>query len=134
MSVATGPQVEIDDRIRQRPDLLAAASDATEYLLEQAEVLVPPPGVVRWQFADREGASVEIALADAGEADAPFARRNFLTRRILDPVSRRMCVLQAWSALLSNRSDLQMRRINEHISQLEEEERNGEQVTERTRS
>ena len=38
----TEPSIEIDDRIRQEPDLLAAAHESTAFLLREIEGVAPP--------------------------------------------------------------------------------------------
>lgn len=113
---ATGTtRVEIDERIREQPELLAAVTRATEYLLEHA-LEVPPPSAIRWRYAD--GKTLEITLIDdPGRA----VQRNYWTRWIQDEVGQRICILKLWGELLRKRSDERMVRIDQLIAQLKRE-------------
>lgn len=119
MNATETTRVEIDARIRERPELLHAVEDATDYLTAQATD-VPPPTAIDWQFADEDGESIRITLSDS--PDTPrSAGRSFWTRWLLNPVSRKMCVLKVWGELLGKRSDVQMARIGQLIAQLNQE-------------
>ena len=122
-------KVEIDERIRQRPELLEAVKDATEYV-EKYAVDVPPAAQIRWRFADPDGKKIEISLADHVGTETKSVSRTFWTRWILDPTNRRLCVLDVWGDLLYTRSDRHQARIDELMSRLTEEEANGREDAE----
>lgn len=124
MTATITPRIEIDDRIRQRPQLLAAVEQATDYLLSRTDGL-DPPATVSWRLTDPGGESVEITLADTPDAGVPSARLPVRTRWLGDLPSQRMSVLEVWGKLLSNRSAVKMARINADLSRLEEEEQDG---------
>jgi hypothetical protein len=131
MATSTGIHVEIDDRIRQRPDVFAAVTDATAYLEAQATD-VPPPAAIGWRFADAAGQLIQITVSDSAPPGHHTVRHNFWTRWILDPTNRKICVLRMWSELLAERSDQNIARINRLIVRLREEEGDGGENSQRT--
>jgi hypothetical protein len=117
MNATEATRVEIDDRIREQPELLQAVNEATRYLEEHA-VEVPPPSAVQWRYADADGKLLQITLADGPDRTV---QRNYWTRWILDSVGRRLCILKLWGELLRKRSDERMVRIDQLIAQLKQE-------------
>jgi len=120
MNATETTRVEIDDRIRTQPELLRAVNEATRYLAEQAAE-VPPPAIVGWRYADVDGKLLQLTMSDAGNGSGRTVQRSFWTRWIQDPVSQKMCVLKVWGELLGKRSDAQMARIDQLITQLRKE-------------
>ncbi len=120
MSATATTRVEIDDTIRGQPDLLRAVEAATGYLEEQA-VDVAPPAVVRWDCADRDGKLLRLTLSDHTADQGRRVSRNYWTAWVMDPTGGRLCVLQAWGALLGLRSDDNMVRINQLAAKLKKE-------------
>jgi hypothetical protein len=120
MTATVTPRVEIDDRIREQPDLLRLVSEATAFL-ESRAVEVPPPQVVIWRLIALDQSQIELALAD--RSDGPFVRRAVKASWwVQDPPSREKHVLDVWVDLLSQRGWAQSARTRELIRQLEEEE------------
>jgi hypothetical protein len=118
---ATEPtRVEIDDRIREQPQLLAAVTRATEYMQEQA-VEVPPPSSVHWRYADPDGKSLQLTLIDGPPFQNQKVQHNYWTRWIEDSVNGKLCVLKSWGELLAKRSDTRMARIDQLIAKLKDE-------------
>jgi hypothetical protein len=122
MVATVEPRVEIDERIRQQPELLRAVTESTRYLIEQAPTEVPPPAIVGWQYADRDGQLLQLTLSDTGEQAGHTVQRNYWTRWILDPVNQKLCVLRAWGELLGKRSDAGIARIARLVAELKQEE------------
>src|SRR5262245_47831333 len=120
MNATETTRVEIDDRIREQPELLRAVNDATQYLREHATE-VPPPALIGWRYADADGKLLQLTLGDTLDGSGRTVRRNYWARWVLDPVSQQICVLKTWRELLGMRSDESMARINQLISQLKEE-------------
>lgn len=119
-------RVEIDDRIRERPELAQAVGLGTDYLLSQATDTTPPDAVA-WRFADADGKLVQVTLSDS-PGDGHRVQRNFQTTWILDPVNRKLCVTKVWVELLNKRLDQQFARVNAGINELEREEHDGVQI------
>jgi hypothetical protein len=120
MNATEATRVEIDEKIREQPELLQAVNAATQYLEQQAEE-VPPPAYIGWRYVDHDGKLLELTLRDGVDDTTRGIRRNYWTRWILDPVSQKICVLKAWGELLGKRSDEGMVRINHLITKLREE-------------
>ena len=120
MTSTVVPRVEIDDRIREQPDLLRLVSEATAFL-ESRAVEVPPPQVVEWRLVGPDRAQIELALADS--SDGLFVRRAVKASWwVQDPPSREKHVLDVWVDLLSQRGWAHSARTRELIRQFEEEE------------
>jgi len=115
-------RVDIDDRIREQPHLLAAVTDGTQYIVDQA-TRVSPPAIVDWRYADSKGESLRLTLSDAEGVAEQTARENYPTRWILDSVNRSICVLQAWGKLIDRRLDRQAAKVNALLIEYEREER-----------
>jgi len=113
--------IEIEPRIRRSEALNQAVIQASDFLEAQADD-VPPPGCIRWRLADQDGKLLQLSLLGSFDPSGPKVEHNVWTRWILDPASRKLCMLQAWSELLSKRSDRNIQRIRELSARLREEE------------
>jgi len=128
MTETIDTKVEIDERIRQQPELLEAVEEATSYLEQQA-VHVPPPDRIQWLLVDADGQTIHLMLAEKEGGIERVVQHNYPTKWIIDPVNRKICVLKMWSELLSKRSHRNILRITKLNSQLREEEANAEEDT-----
>lgn len=122
MSAAVMPRVEIDERIRQQPELLAAVNEATAYLGEHIGTHareVPPPAGIRWRFALLDDSSIELTMSDSPEFEGFIAQRVFPLRYMNDPVNRDIMTLRVWRDLLAERSRKNMARIDKLITEID---------------
>lgn len=117
MNATETTRVEIDDRIREKPELLRAVTDATDYLRGEIESVMPP-ATIRWQQVGTDGKLLQITLSDWPETSNHTVQRNYWTRWIQDPVNQKICVLKIWGELLGKRSDANLARIKAQISEL----------------
>jgi hypothetical protein len=120
MSATETTRVEIDDRIREQPDLLRAVNEATGLLTEYSSY-APPPAVASWQFADDRGELLRLTLSGGNDLPVPAVAEEYPTRWILDPINRKICFLQTFGRFLSKRSDARMVRIDRLIARLKKE-------------
>lgn len=115
MSTTVETRVEYDDRFRQRPELVKAAEEAMAYLDPRlgTNPLVPPPAVIRWGVRPLDPQSVELAMADG---DGLRATRVFPARQLADPVIRNIWGLKVWDDLLSERSRVNLARLDRRMA------------------
>lgn len=118
--------VEIDDSIRHRPELLAAVEQSNAFLEELAGTSSPHVRV-EWRLSPHDDRMAEFGLFEDQDFNAGI-RPTFPARNLLDPVNRKLRLLRAWDFLLQARSKRNMEHISETIAQLELEEANGRQV------
>lgn len=116
MSATVETRVEYDDRFRQRPELVRGAEAAMAYLDTKlgTDPLVPPPAVVRWAIRPLDPAAVELSMADGD--DGPRAARVFPAAVLGDPAARGRQAADAWWDLLSERSRINMARLDRKIA------------------
>ena len=128
MTTPRPTRIEVDDRIRVRPDLADSVGRATEYLLSQVGEDLPPGDVV-WSFADADGKLLQISLTDSANTNPGMTvQRNFWAKWILDPVNSKLCVTEVWIELLNRRLDQQVARVNAGLAELERAEHDGGQI------
>lgn len=116
MPTAVAPRVEYEDRFRARPELMTAAEAALAYLDGRlgTNPLVPPPSVIRWALRPLDPNAVELSMAD--EADGLRAAEVFPAQQLADPRIRDIRAIRVWGDLLSERSRVNQRRIDEKFS------------------
>jgi hypothetical protein len=116
-------KVEIDESIRRRPELLAPVELSNAFLAELAGASSPHVRV-EWRVSPHDERMVELGLFEDKDFNAGI-RPTFPASNLLDPVNRKLRLLRAWDFVLEARSKRNMDRINELISQLEQEEPDG---------
>lgn len=115
--------VEIDESIRSRPELLSSVQQANEYLKELAGASSDNLRV-EWRLSPHDERMVEFGLFESRDFTAGI-RPTFPARNMLDPVNRKLRLLSAWDFLLQARSKHNMERIGELRHQLESEAEDG---------
>lgn len=112
------PRIEIDERIRERPELLQAANEAMAYLARHIEG-VSPPAVIRWGFAPLDPNTIELSLSDTSDFSDIVAKRRLEARHMNDSYRRDVFALWAFSDLLHERSKKNMARIDELMRRID---------------
>ena len=115
MSATVETRIEYDDRFRQRPELVKAAEEAMAYLDPRlgTNPLVPPPAVIRWALRPLDPLSAELSMADG---DGLRAAQVFPARQLADPVIRNIWGLKVWDGLLSERSRVNLARLDRRMA------------------
>jgi hypothetical protein len=119
-------RVEIDESIRNRPELLSSVEAANRYLEELAGASGPHVQV-EWRLSPNDDRLVELGLSEDRDFHAGV-RPTFPTSNLLDPVSRKVRLNRAWDFILAERSRHSMERIHDLINQLERRELDGREV------
>jgi hypothetical protein len=117
MVATVEPRIEIDDRIRESPQLMKAVTEATAFLSRQVEH-VPLPVAIRWRFLPLDPSSVELTLSDATDFSDMIARRSFRLHELEDAYLRDVETLRTWRELLRLRSDKHLAKIDAYINDL----------------
>ena len=113
--------VEIDQLIREHPDLLDAVQKASVRLAERSDSFGPNVNL-GWKFARADKSTIELSITETTNTGTGFAKRQFPARYMNDPVSRDISVWQVWDDILADRVNRGLRRVGELITQIEEEE------------
>lgn len=111
------PRVEIDDRIRENPELLKAVTAATAFLGRQAGES-EHPAALRWRPLPLDPNTIELELSDHIDFSDLVARRFFPVTELTDTYGRESGMLRAWATLLGIRSDKQKVRVDHFIQEL----------------
>jgi hypothetical protein len=118
--------IEIDDSIREQPGLLDAVGQASSYLESRVRAAgFPDLDDMRlsWTRLPTDGGRVEVAFAvwwrfdDAHQGVSPT--RLIPPKDLFDPVKRNIWMWRLWGDVLEQVSRLQLRHIEEQISELE---------------
>ncbi|MBY0458791.1 MAG: hypothetical protein K2V38_15750 [Gemmataceae bacterium] len=131
MVAATEPLVEIDDRIRANPELLAQVNSALAYLGRHIDG-VPLPAAIRWRPLPLDPSSVELVMSDTADYSDLTARHMFLIAEMADDYTREVGTLQTWRRLLRQRSRRNWVRIDElarRVAEADDEGADDESVT-----
>jgi hypothetical protein len=118
-------RIEIDDRIREKPELAKAASEASTYLLGEIK-RVPPPAVIHWQFAPFDESTIELWMSDTPDGKGFVAKRVFPLQHMTDPVTRDIWALRVCGALFAQRSRVIQARIDQKFRDMERDDDSSE--------
>lgn len=119
MSTTVGPRVEIDDRIREQPELFRVVQLSTEFLEELAGASSHNLDI-EWRSVAHDDRLIELGLSEHRDFQAGI-RTTFAATNLFDPVNRKLRLLKAWDYILRARSNRNMERIAELINQLQRE-------------
>ncbi|MBP3956125.1 hypothetical protein J8F10_12610 [Gemmata sp. G18] len=115
MVASVEPRVEIDDRIREQPELLDAVAQATDYLRHHLGG-VAVPALIRWSVSPGDEARIVLTISDATDSAGPAAARAISAQHLAgDPYRRDVLTLNVFSDLLGERSKKNRARINELV-------------------
>ena len=108
MSDPNAMTVTIDDAIREQPDLLRAAQDATRYLDEQLNRHVNVFGgdrALTWQYQREhtDGPQVAVLYTDADALGRRHQQRWLKPKELLDPTARDVQMLRLLQDVLGQR-------------------------------
>jgi hypothetical protein len=112
------PRVEIDDRIRENPALLEAATQTMAYL-GQRVTDVPLPAAIRWRFVPLDPSSLELLMSDTTDLSDMVARRVFRVTQMDDAYTREVGIGRAFGELLRLRSKKRWERIDRIIQNID---------------
>lgn len=112
MVATVEPKVEIDDRIRENPDLLTAVTEAMAYLGRHVNG-VPLPVAIQWRPLPLDPNSIELLMSDTLDFSDMVARRVFPVLDLTDAYTREVGTLRTWRSLLRRRSEKNWLRIDE---------------------
>ena len=111
MNATEATRVEMDDHIRQQPELCRAANEAMAYVLGQIEG-VPPPAVIRWRFVPSDPNLIELSMTEEWQGIELNAAPAFPVRDMADPVNRDIWASRTFRRLLRERSRVNMAKID----------------------
>jgi hypothetical protein len=112
MTTATARQLEVDDYLRNRTELLVATEEAIEHLDGRIHG-VPGPTAIRWRYIAAAEPLIELSMCDAADWSGYVARLKFPLRHLSDPVSRTLLVSQVFDDLISERSKKTRARVDD---------------------
>ena len=109
---------EIDDAIRQNPELLKAVQEASGFLERHAIDIAPwANGLsIRWEELSNSK-WIRLVIRDAVHTSEYF----FSPRRLLDATIREMNVISAFRAFLWLKVNSKMEQVDESINGIEEQ-------------
>lgn len=115
MSEQVTSQVTMGDRVRERPDLVVAATQAADYLSSCIRG-VPPPERIRWEITPSDPTNIELAMSDSPTFETAVSRRIPITS-LRDPAQRNIWIQRVWGDLLDERSRASRARLDELMRQ-----------------
>ncbi|MBY0514466.1 MAG: hypothetical protein K2P78_11210 [Gemmataceae bacterium] len=115
------PRVELDDALRQRPELVDAVTLATARLVEWGASFGPEV-TLSWRIPAGDPAAVELTISETTDTGTGVGRSRFPLRYLDDQVNCDISVRRTWDDVLEARIDRGLRRLGELIARLEEEE------------
>jgi hypothetical protein len=127
MSATSNITLEIDPEIQRDESLMNSIHLAVNYLEKQPGVNSGPL-TASWKFASVDGNSLEFCVSEVEGTASSTARRIFPTKHIYDAVSREVWVLRVWADILSLRSNRVRGRVNQLLSEIDEDTPDGEET------
>ncbi len=108
MTATTDLRVEMDDALRQRPDLLHAAEAATEFLgdfVNRHPVAFGDDRVMTWRYqpAHPDGERVVVTYSERDELGDRFARLALAPNQMLDSGGRNYRVSKVLHDIIAQR-------------------------------